>query len=157
MNARVRDLGEVELAVVLRLRRLVVHPLSPFRRRTLYALLVLFVVMAVGIEGLHLIEGWSYIDSAYFMSLLATTQGPAEIPRTDAGKIFASIMAFVSVGAALSSAAFVFGPAFGILLKEGMFYIEREERRIARRVRHGHESARQTQLEDEPMDSESQT
>jgi len=92
--------------------------------------------MIVGTEGLHMIEGWSYIDSVYFMSLLATTQGPAEIPRTDTGKIFASIMAFVSVGAALSSAAFIFGPAFGKLMKEGVFFIEKEERRMLHRGRH---------------------
>jgi len=110
--------------------------LSPFKRRTLYALLLLAAVMIVGTEGLHMIEGWSYIDSVYFMSLLATTQGPAEIPRTDTGKIFASIMAFVSVGAALSSAAFIFGPAFGKLMKEGVFFIENEERRILHMNRH---------------------
>jgi len=110
--------------------------LSPFKRRTLYALLLLAAVMIVGTEGLHMIEGWSYIDSVYFMSLLATTQGPTEIPRTDTGKIFASIMAFVSVGAALSSAAFIFGPAFGKLMKEGIFFIEKEERRMLHRGRH---------------------
>jgi hypothetical protein len=110
--------------------------LSPFKRRTLYALFLLAAVMIVGTEGLHMIEGWSYIDSVYFMSLLATTQGPAEIPRTDTGKIFASIMAFVSVGAALSSAAFIFGPAFGKLMKEGIFFIEKEERRMLHRGRH---------------------
>jgi len=110
--------------------------LSPFKRRTLYALLLLAAVMIVGTEGLHMIEGWSYIDSVYFMSLLATTQGPAEIPRTDTGKIFASIMAFVSVGAALSSAAFIFGSAFGKLMKEGIFFIEKEERKMLHRGRH---------------------
>ena len=101
--------------------------------------------MIVGTEGLHLIEGWSYIDSVYFMSLLATTQGPAEIPRTDTGKIFASIMAFVSVGAALSSAAFIFGPAFGRLMKEGIFFLEKEERKMRHMGRH----------EEEPPNSES--
>jgi len=142
------------LAAILRLRRYVVHPLSPFKKRTLYALLLLAAVMIVGTEGLHLIEGWSYIDSVYFMSLLATTQGPAEIPRTDAGKIFASIMAFVSVGAALSSAAFIFGPAFGKLMKEGIFFLEKEERKMRHMGRHTEESRNRESSEEDWDDQE---
>jgi len=105
--------------------------------------------MIVGTEGLHLIEGWSYIDSVYFMSLLATTQGPAEIPRTDTGKIFASVMAFVSVGAALSSAAFIFGPAFGKLMKEGVSFLEKEERKMLHRGHHEEKPRRSDSSEED--------
>jgi hypothetical protein len=52
---------------------------------------------------MHLLENVSYIDAFYFMSMLATAQGPATIPATVAGKLFASFMAFVSVGAVVTS------------------------------------------------------
>jgi len=90
--------------------------------------------MVVGTEGMVLLEGWTYVDAFYFMSLIATTQGPTKNPETDAGKIFASAIAFVAVGAVISSIAFLFGPLFGTLLKEGAVYIEKEERRVKEKI-----------------------
>ena len=116
--------------------RAIKHPLSPFKRKTLYSIAILALVLAVGTEGIHVLEGWTYIDSFYFMSLLATTQGPSASPKTDTGKIFASVMAFVSVGAALSAVAFVFGPLFGTFLKEGIDYVEKEAEKIRAKVEH---------------------
>jgi len=116
-----------------RLRRALEHPLSPFKRRTLYSLLVLIAVLSVGTEGMHELEGWSYIDSFYFMSLIATTQGPSTSPHTYYGKLFASVMAFISVGTALSAAAFIFGPFWGTLVKIGIDHVEAKKRRAERR------------------------
>lgn len=92
--------------------------------RTFYSLLVLIVALSVGTEVMHRLEGWSYIDSFYFMSLIATTQGPTSSPHTYYGKLFASIMAFISVGSALSAAAFIFGPFSGTLVKIGIDHVE---------------------------------
>jgi len=86
--------------------------------------------MAIGTVGLMLLEGWDLVDSFYFMSLLATAEGPALTPATVAGKIFASIMAFFSIGAAISAITFTFGPLFGSALKEGLRYVEKEEERF---------------------------
>ena len=79
---------------------------------------------------MHLLEGWSYVDSFYFISLIATAQGPTAIPRTDTAKIFAALFAFVSVGAVLSALVFVFGPLLGTLAKIGFEYVEKEEAKI---------------------------
>ena len=117
-----------------KISRFIHHPLSPFRRRTLISIVILVMVMIVGIAGMVLLEGWSYVDAFYFMSLIATSQGPTRSPSTDGGKIFASAMAFVSVGAAISSIAFIFGPLFGTLFKEGIDYLEKEERRVKEKV-----------------------
>jgi hypothetical protein len=117
-----------------KLSRFLHHPLSPFRRRTIIAIAILVIVMIVGIEGLVWLESWSFVDAFYFMSLIATSQGPTRSPSTDGGKIFASAMAFVSVGAAISSIAFIFGPLFGTVFKEGMDYLEKEERKVKERV-----------------------
>jgi len=77
-----------------------------------------------------LLEGWDSVTSFYFMALLATAEGPALSPLTVAGKLFASLMAFVSIGAAISAITFTFGPLFGSVLKEGFAYIEKEEEKL---------------------------
>lgn len=100
----------------------------------MFSILVLAAVMVIGTVGMVSFERWTYVDAFYFMSLIATTQGPARSPETDAGKIFASAMAFVSVGAVISSIAFVFGPLFGTLLKEGIDYLEMEEKKVKGRI-----------------------
>src|SRR6266516_3648058 len=111
-----------------RLSEIVHHPLSPFTKRAFYAIVVLAIVMAVGTVGLMVIEGWGLVASFYFMALLATAEGPAATPATDVGKIFAAIMAFFSIGAAISAITFTFGPLFGSVLTEGVRYLEKEER-----------------------------
>ena len=106
------------------------HPLSPFKRKTLFSIMLVIVILAIGTEVMHLLEGWSYVDSFYFISFVATTQGPNSTPKTDVGKIFASIMAFVSVGAVISALVFVFGPLLGTVVKVGIDYVEKEERKL---------------------------
>jgi hypothetical protein len=85
------------------------------------------IVLVVGTLGMHAIEGMSYIDSFYFISMLATAQGPATTPQTAAGKIFAAVMAFVSVGTVVAALGFLLGPFFGIL---GRFGVERLEEEV---------------------------
>lgn len=113
-----------------RLARLIHHPLSPFNKRAFYAILALAIVLTLGTVGLMVLEGWSLVDSFYFMALLATAEGPAATPATDAGKIFAAVMAFVSIGIAISAVTFTFGPLFGGALKAGWKYVEREEEKL---------------------------
>ena len=117
-----------------RLSRILHHPLSPFTRRAFYAILVLAVVMAVGILGLMLLEGWGLVDSFYFIALIATAEGPAATPATAAGKIFAAVMAFFSIGATISAITFTFGPLFGNAIKKGWTHIEREEERLKQKL-----------------------
>ena len=112
------------------------HPLSPFKKRAFYSIVVLAIVMAIGTIGMMVLEGWDSVTSFYFMALLATAEGPAEAPATAAGKIFASVMAFFSIGAAISAITFTFGPLFGSILKEGITYVEKEEDKIKTRLEH---------------------
>jgi hypothetical protein len=109
--------------------------LSPMRRknmrsvyrRGMIAILLIASVLFVGTVGIHLIEGYSYVDSFYFISMLATAQGPASIPLTVAGKLFASLMAFISVGTVVAALGFLFGPFFGAVWRVGVQRIEEEE------------------------------
>ena len=110
--------------------RIVRHPLSPFKRRAFFSIVILAIVMAIGTVGMMVLEGWDSVTSFYFMSLLATAEGPAQAPLTVGGKIFASFMAFFSIGAALSAITFTFGPLFGSILKEGFAYVEKEEDKL---------------------------
>jgi hypothetical protein len=119
-----------------RFSRIIHHPLSPFTRKAFYAVLVLAVVMAVGTLGMMLLEGWDLVDSFYFMALIATAEGPAATPATASGKIFAAVMAFLSIGAAISAITFTFGPLFGSALKQGLAHVEKEEEKLKERMEH---------------------
>jgi hypothetical protein len=115
---------------------LVRHPLSPFKKRAFFSIVVLALVMAIGTLGMMILEGWDSVTSFYFMSLLATAEGPAQAPVTVGGKIFASVMAFFSIGAAISAITFTFGPLFGSILKEGFAYVGKEEDKVKARFEH---------------------
>src|SRR5437870_1371272 len=99
-----------------------------FRRRALYSVILIVVVLAVGTLGMHLLEGWAYIDSFYFTSMLVTAEGPPNAPATDIGKIFASFMAFVGVGSVVMDLVFILGPALANIWRKGIWEVEKEIR-----------------------------
>ena len=82
--------------------------------------------MLGGVAGIHLIERLSWVDAFYFMSMIATAQGPTITPQTALGKIFASVMAFISAGCVVASLGFLFGPFLGKLFKIGVDKFEEE-------------------------------
>ena len=77
---------------------------------------------------MHVLEHMSGLDAFYFMSMIATAQGPVTIPATPGGKLFASLMAFVSVGSVFASLGFLFGPFLGQLFHIGAKHLEEEVR-----------------------------
>ena len=131
-----------------RLSRIIRHPLSPFKRRALVSIVILAIVMAIGTVGMMFLERWDPVTSFYFMALLATAEGPALSPLTVAGKLFASLMAFVSIGAAISAITFTFGPLFGYALREGFAYVEKEEDKLKTRIEHREQASSSTDKED---------
>jgi hypothetical protein len=80
----------------------------------------------VGTLAMHAIEGWSYLDSFYFTSFIATGQGPpGNLVLSDpTGKVFSSVLAFVSVGTVITALLFLFGPFLGAVFREGEERIE---------------------------------
>ena len=102
------------------------HHYRSLWRRGVYSFLFVTVVVAVGTIGMHWIEGMSYLDAFYFMSMIATAQGPMVTPATAAGKLFTSLMAFISVGSVVAALGFVFGPFFGQLWHVGVKRLEEE-------------------------------
>ena len=72
----------------------------------------------------------NYVNALYFESMLATGQGPPLQLNTDAGKIFASIMAFVSVGSVITTLVFTLGPILTTIWREGLERVEQEAKKI---------------------------
>jgi hypothetical protein len=103
--------------------------------RALYAFFLVASVLLIGTVAFHYVEGYSYIEAFYFMSMLATAEGPATQPATALGKILASFMAFVGVGAVVFALAFICGPFFGRLLRIGERDIKKEGREIRMEVK----------------------
>lgn len=101
------------------------RPVSIVRRGG-YALIAIVAVVTVGTLGVHYLEGWNMLDSFYFTSMIATAQGPANVPATEGGKIFVALLSFVSVGTVVTSLILVFGPFFSLVVREGVEEVEKE-------------------------------
>ena len=110
-------------------------------RRAVYAICGIVLVMIVGIVGFHLLEGMNYVNAIYFESMLATGQGPPLQLNTDAGKIFASIMAFVSVGSVITSLVFTLGPILAVVWREGLERVEGGVRKLEEDVKEREEKS----------------
>ena len=103
------------------------HYHSPYKRG-FYSLALLVGVVAFGTFGIHFLENFSYVDSFFFTSMIATGQGPVGslVPHTTQGKLFTSALAFISVGTLLAAMGFVFGPFLGKLWRIGVLKLEEE-------------------------------
>jgi voltage-gated potassium channel len=105
---------------------------SSFWVRAAYSVGLIAAVVLMGTLGMNLIEGWSYLDSFYFTSFIATGQGPPGnlLPDSPTGKIFASLLAFVSVGTVITALLFLFGPFLGRVLRAGEERLEELGREV---------------------------
>jgi uncharacterized oligopeptide transporter (OPT) family protein len=99
-------------------------------RGVTYALISIVAVMIVGIVGFHEIEGMNLVNAIYFESMIATGQGPPFPLNTDTGKIFASVMAFVSVGSVITALFFTLAPVIAQIWREILEKGEEEVRRV---------------------------
>lgn len=102
------------------------------RRRVFYALSGIAAVMVGGTIGFHEIEGMNWVNAVYFESMLATGQGPPIQLVTSAGKIFASVMAFVSVGSVITALVVTLIPLISQLWREGLETAERDVKVLER-------------------------
>ena len=121
-------------------------PSLPSRRRRLfYAISGIVLVMAIGILGFHQIEGMDWVNALYFESMLATGQGPPLALTTDSGKIFASVMGFVSVGAVITSFVVTLVPLISQLWRESLERVERDAKALERDLSRNKKSGEQNQ------------
>lgn len=103
-------------------------------RRAAYGIFGIAVIMIVGTIGFHELEGMNYVNAVYFESMLATGQGPPLQLNTDAGKIFASVMAFVSVGSVITTLVFTLGPILAMIWRETLERAEQEAKKLEERI-----------------------
>jgi hypothetical protein len=104
-------------------------------RRAFYSFVLVAIVLAVGTIGFHLIEHYSYVNSFYFASMLATAEGPATTPVTTLGKIFASAIAFVGVGSVVFALAYIFGPFIVRVGRISEQKLKRDEQLLSKDIR----------------------
>ena len=106
-----------------------------FWRRAAYSFALILTIELIGTVAMHAIEGWSYLDSFYFTSFIATGQGPpANLVLNDsAGKVFSSVLAFVSVGTVITALLFLFGPFLGLVIRAGEEKVGELEKEIEKR------------------------
>jgi hypothetical protein len=106
-----------------------------FWRRAAYSFALILAIELIGTVAMHAIEGWSYLDSFYFTSFIATGQGPpANLVLNDpAGKIFSSVLAFVSVGTVITALLFLFGPFLGLVARAGEEKVGELEKKMEER------------------------
>jgi hypothetical protein len=102
------------------------HPLSPITKRSVIAISAVAFVMVIGTVGTKYLAGFSWIDSFYFMSMVATAQGPPTAPPTFWAKVFISMMAFISIGTMITAIGTLFGPFLGYVFHKGISYAQME-------------------------------
>jgi voltage-gated potassium channel len=75
--------------------------MSPLRR-LLLAIYAFIIIVAIGVIGYMIIEGWSFLDAIYMTITTITTVGFKEVyPLSDAGRIFSIFLIIGGVGGAL--------------------------------------------------------
>ena len=77
----------------------------------LWATLVLFLCLSIGVVGYHYIAGFAWIDSLLNASMILSGMGPVGDIKNDAGKIFASAYALFSGVAFITNIGFLLAPA----------------------------------------------
>lgn len=107
------------------IKHIIHHSRSPVKRG-LFSLFIVAVVMMIGTAGLQRFESMPWLKAFYVMSMIATGQGLSFTPGTDAGLLFVSLMAFISVGTVVAALGFIFGPFFGMLWHVGVQKLEDE-------------------------------
>jgi len=66
-------------------------------------LLITILVLTIGTIFYHLVEGWSILDSLYFVMVTLTTVGFGDFsPQTNLGKLFTIFYLFIGVGVILT-------------------------------------------------------
>lgn len=104
------------------------------RRRVGYSFIAIGVVLVVGTLGFYALTSAGWIDAFYFECMLATGQGPPFPLTTNGSKLFASLMAFVSVGTVLTTLLVNLAPFIARVWREAIEESERELRKFEHKV-----------------------
>jgi voltage-gated potassium channel len=104
------------------------HPLRRFR----LAFVLLAIVVAAGVTGYMLINGWNILDSFYMVIITISTVGYTEVhPQGTAGRMFSTALIVVGVATML----YGFG-VFAQTLTDNAFGTYRRQRQLQRELDH---------------------
>lgn len=92
------------------------HFLLRLARYGVFAMLLLFISVAIGTFGYHALGQLNWIDSFHMSCMILTGMGPVVVMTTDAAKLFSSFYALYSGVAFLSITAVFFAPIIHRLL-----------------------------------------
>lgn len=103
------------------------------RRNIGVALLVLAVSLAIGTTGYMTFEDMSFIDGLLNASMILSTMGPLNVPKTDAGKLFASVYAIASGLLLFTVAGLVLAPVYHRMIHRFHLEVEDDEEKDDRK------------------------
>lgn len=108
------------------------HPLASKRKflkrlakSALFATILMFASLFIGVLGYHFICGLSWIDSLVNASMILGGMGEVDMISSNSGKVFISLYALYSGITFLSSSAILMAPVFHRLMHT--FHIDVEE------------------------------
>ena len=83
------------------------------KKKIIFAIALIVLLLGIGTVYYNLVEGWTLIDSFYFSTMTLTTIGYGDItPTTGAAKIFTSLYALFGIGVML----YVLTSVIGVLI-----------------------------------------
>ena len=103
------------------------------RREILFASIFLVLLLLIGTQGYHLIEGWPLLDGLYMTFITLTTIGFGEVhPLSNAGRIFTMVISIFGIG----TVAFIATRATQLLINNPAFQVRRMIKRIEKTHNH---------------------
>lgn len=106
------------------------HPLTPFSDRAVFSGLIFLASIVVATLVIHFSEGWSVVNSFYYIAMVTTTNGAPYPPTTAAVEVFTSLWAYFSMILLASTLTISLGPLIGYLVKEGGSALRKAEEKV---------------------------
>ncbi|MEE8638239.1 MAG: potassium channel protein [Candidatus Margulisiibacteriota bacterium] len=104
--------------------------MNPFKRLMPPAI-ILLIILAVGVAGYTLIEGWSFLEATYMVVITLFTVGFKEVHELSAlGRILTMIIIVSGVGTALYAVGQI-----GEIIVEGQIFGYRRRKRMERKIK----------------------